>query len=63
MPIAHKIGDDVRQVVPVIAGKVVDVAIVDGDVQFAVEYPDADGETHTRYFKEGEIEAAPVATE
>lgn len=61
MPIAHKIGDPVRQVAPVIAGTVVDVAIVDGDVQFVVEYLDEGGETHRRYFKETEIEAAPTA--
>lgn len=61
MAIAFKKGDVVRQVVPVIEGKVVDVAIVDGDVQFCVEYTGADGEPHQRFFTEAEIEKAADA--
>lgn len=47
-----------RQKVFVIEGEVKDVAIVDGDVQYCVEYMDASGDTHQRFFAEGEIEAA-----
>ena len=61
MAIAFKKGDQVRQVVPVIEGAVVDVAIVDGDVQFCVEYTGADGDVHQRFFTEAEIEKAPEA--
>jgi hypothetical protein len=61
MPIAFKKGDVVRQVAPVIQGAVVDVAIVDGDVQFCVEYTGADGDVHQRFFTEAEIETAPEA--
>jgi hypothetical protein len=56
MALQFKIGDSVRQVVPAIEGKVVSVAIVDGDVQFCVEY-EADGESHQRYFSGEQIEA------
>lgn len=59
MPIAFKVGDKVRQVVPAISGAVQNVAIVDGEVQFEVAYIGADGEQHSRFFAEGEIEAAP----
>jgi hypothetical protein len=57
MPTAFKKGDSVRQVVKPIEGEVVDLAIVDHDLQFLVEYIGADGETHQRFFKEDEIEA------
>lgn len=60
MPLAFKIGDAVRQVVPVISGTVKNFAIVDGDVQFEVAYTGADSEPHARFFAEGEIEAAPA---
>jgi hypothetical protein len=56
MALQFKIGDSVRQVVPAISGKVVSVAIVDGDVQFCVEY-EADGESHQRSFTVEQIEA------
>jgi hypothetical protein len=55
MAIAYKIGDTVRQVVPIIEGKVISVAIIDGDVQFEVAYDGADGEPHSRFFKEDEL--------
>lgn len=58
MAITYKQGDKVRQVAPVIEGEVVNVAIIDGDVQFCVEYQGADGETHQRFFAENEITAA-----
>ncbi|MDZ4328682.1 MAG: hypothetical protein U1A73_27260 [Pseudomonas sp.] len=57
MPITHKIGAAVRQVVPVIEGTVVDQKIIDGEVKFCVEYSGADGAPHQRYFGEDEIEA------
>lgn len=59
MPLAHKVGDAVRQVVPVIEGTVKNIAIADGEVQFEVAYTGADGEPHSRFFAEGEIESAP----
>jgi hypothetical protein len=61
MALTHKKGDSVRQVVPVIEGKVVEVKIVDDDVQYCVEYVDAAGETHQRFFAESDIEAVPAA--
>jgi hypothetical protein len=57
MPTAFKKGDSVRQVVNPIEGEVVDLAIVDGDVQFLVSYVGADGEQHQRYFTEAELQA------
>jgi hypothetical protein len=65
MGIKYKVGAQVRQVVPVISGEVVGVAIVDGEVSFEVAYIGADGEPHSRFFGEDEIEAVdvPVAPE
>ena len=57
MPIAYRKGDKVRQVVPVIQGEIVDFALVDGEVQFCVEYT-VDGEAHRRFFAETDIEKA-----
>lgn len=57
MALAFQKGDQVRQVVPVIAGQVLDMQIIDGDVQYLVEYVE-DGETKQRWFKETEIAAA-----
>lgn len=56
MALKHKNGDKVRQVVPVIEGEVVDAKIIDGDVQYEVAYIGADGEQHSRFFTEAEIE-------
>lgn len=56
MPIPFKKGDTVRQVVPVIEGVVKTLAIVDDKVQFEVAYTGEDGEDHSRFFTEGEIE-------
>jgi hypothetical protein len=61
MPIAHKIGAKVRQVVKPIQGEVANAAIIDGEVQFEVSYTGDDGEQHSRFFKEDEIEAAGEA--
>lgn len=58
MPLAFKIGAAVRQVVPVIKGTVQDIKIVDGEPQFEVVYTGPDGEQHSRFFAEGDIEAA-----
>jgi hypothetical protein len=41
MSLTYKKGDAVRQKVFVIEGAVVDMAIVDGEVQYCVEYVDA----------------------
>lgn len=59
MGIAFKKGAAVRQVVNIIQGEVVGVQIVDDEVQFEVAYTGADGEPHSRLFKEDEIEAVP----
>lgn len=57
MALSFKKGDTVRQVIPTITGVVVDVAVIDADVQFLVEYTGVDGMSHQRYFKETEISA------
>ena len=57
MSIAHKKGAKVRQVVPAIQGEVVEIQIVDDEVQYRVDYIDGAGESHSRFFKDGEIEA------
>ena len=56
MPMTFKKGDRVRQVVPVIEGEVLAAKIVDDEVQFEVAYTDAQGEQHSRFFRESEIE-------
>lgn len=61
MAIAYKLGAKVRQVVPVIEGEVVNVAIIDGDVAFEVAYIGTDGEPHSRFFTEAELESAVAA--
>lgn len=58
MAMAFKKGDRVRQVVPTIEGEVVGVKIVDDEVQFEVAYTDPQGEQHSRFFRESEIEGA-----
>lgn len=55
MALAFKKGDMVRQVVPVIEGEVMTLAIVDDAVQYLVRYTDASGEVHERYFTEEEL--------
>lgn len=61
MGMKFKKGDIARQVVPVIEGQIISVAIVDDEVQYELAYTGADGEPHSRFFKEDEIEAAPAA--
>ncbi len=58
MGMKFKKGDIVRQVVPVIEGEIVSKAIVDDDVQYEVAYIGADGEPHSRFFKEDELKSA-----
>jgi hypothetical protein len=58
MALAFSKGEAVRQVVPVIAGTVVDMILADGEVLYLVAYTDADGNAQQRYFKEHEIAAA-----
>jgi hypothetical protein len=50
-------GAAVRQVVPTVEGNVMGYSVDQetGDVLVLVEWTDADGETHSRYFKEGEL--------
>lgn len=56
MALKFKSGDDVRQIIHPIEGKIVGKAIVDDDVQYLVEWTDKDGERCQRYFREEEIE-------
>ena len=57
-------GDAVRQVLPApIAGTVVGYALdqTTGDVTVEVQWLDADGAPHSRFFRDDEIEAQPAA--
>lgn len=54
----YKKGDVVKQVVPVISGAIVTLAIVDDEVQYLVEWTTESGSVEQRYFKESEIELA-----
>lgn len=56
MALTFKIGQQVKQVVPVIAGKVVDASIIDGEVHYLVEWTDAEGNPQSRTFSEDQIE-------
>jgi len=55
----HEIGQKVHQVVHVITGTVKDVQYIAADKSFSylIEYEGADGNAHTRWFSESEIEA------
>jgi len=46
----------VRQVVPVIEGVVVQAAIHDDEIKYEVEWIDAVGDTHRRWFNQSELE-------
>ena len=64
MALKFKIGDKVRQVVPVIEGTVTNAAIIDGDVQFSVTWADpVTGDVHERHFTDAQIEAVPAPVE
>ena len=56
-------GAAVRQVVPTVEGTVMGYSVDQetGEVMVLVEWVDASGESHSRYFKEGEL-APNVAT-
>ena len=54
-----KIGDAVKQVVPVAeAGHVRSLAFNGGDIQCEVVFPQPDGSEHTLYVDEDKLEAA-----
>lgn len=55
MPMAFKKGQTVKQVVPVIQGPILSVAIVDDVVQYEVGWTDASGD-HSRFFTEEQLE-------
>lgn len=57
---AFRKGDTVKQVVPVITGEVVSFSVdqESGQVQYLVQWQNADGEVVQRYFTDSEIEAA-----
>lgn len=52
-----KIGDSVQLVQPVITGAITQKQFIGDDICYHVEYTDAAGETHDRWFKESELEA------
>jgi uncharacterized protein YodC (DUF2158 family) len=54
MPMAFKVGQTVKQVVPVIEGPIMSVAIVNNEVAYEVAWTDATGD-HTRFFTEEQI--------
>lgn len=53
-----KKGTQVRLVQPVIVGEVIEATIIDGEVQYRVEYRDANGDTQERFFPAEQIEPA-----
>jgi len=66
MASAFKKGDAVRQITPApVTGNVAAFSVDQetGDVQYLVEWLDADGATQSRYFNDEQLEAAPVAAE
>lgn len=56
---AYPKGTQVRQIVTPIEGTVTgyQVDAETGDVQMLVEWTDANGDTHSKYFKDAEVEA------
>ncbi len=58
MALKFKIGDAVRQVVPVVQGTVTGKQIIGDDVHYSVRWTDAAGNVHERAVAEEEIEAA-----
>jgi hypothetical protein len=55
MPMAFKVGQTVKQVVPVIQGPIIGVAIVNDEVGYEVAWTAEDGD-HTRFFTEAQLE-------
>jgi hypothetical protein len=51
-----KIGDTVKQVVPVVQGVVLEKKFIEDDICYRVEFTDAAGDKHERWFKESELE-------
>lgn len=51
-----KLGDTVKQKVPVIQGTVLKKEFIDDDICYLVQYTE-NGESLTRFFKESELEA------
>ena len=56
-------GSNVRVILPVITGTVVGGAFVDGEPQYLVQYTDAEGDVHERYFPAEKLEEAPQTAE
>jgi len=52
-----QLGQVVKQIVPIVQGEVTDMVIVDGAVQYRVDWEDVDGAAKSKFFAEGEIEA------
>lgn len=51
-----KTGTTVRLVQPVVQGEITGASIVDDEVQYKVEYVDANGERQERFFTESVLE-------
>lgn len=57
-----KKGVEVRKVVPDIIGVVVDARLnADMEIEYLVDYADAQGANQQRWFKEGELQSEPVS--
>lgn len=56
MALKFKAGDAVRQIVPVIEGTVTGSTIVGDEVMVKVEWIDAAGDKHERFFSEKQLE-------
>ncbi len=49
------IGQEVKQVVPVIQGTIKEKKFIENDICYLVMYTDGAGESHERWFKEAEL--------
>lgn len=60
MAAKFKRGALVSQIVPVIEGSVTEIKFVEDDICYLVAFVGTDGEEHTRWFKESELEDMEV---
>ena len=60
MAAKFKRGSMVSQIVPVIEGSVAEIKFVEDDICYLVEFSGIDGEQHSRWFKEEELEELEV---
>ena len=57
MPDIIQNGTNVRLIQPTIEGRVVEAAIIAGEIQYKVAYLDGDGEAQERFFPASRLEA------